>query len=80
MEGLDRVGIKWLVVDDFVADDIIATLVKHEAGRCVHIMSTDRDFYQLVNDCLLILNTRLKRSKRVFGLDEILELCGVKQS
>ena len=77
MAGLDLIGIRWFCRDDLEADDVIATLAVSEAERCIFIMSTDRDFYQLVSDSVLILNTRMRKGNRVIGRSEILERYGV---
>lgn len=34
--------------DGFEADDVIATLAKQARGRCVHILSEDKDLFQLI--------------------------------
>ncbi|ADH92621.1 DNA polymerase I [Arcanobacterium haemolyticum] len=51
-EVLNVMGISWLTVDDYEADDIVATLsARGEAeGMNVFIASGDKDSYQLVSD------------------------------
>ena len=45
----DALGIPLIGVDDFEADDVIATLSKTEAGP-IRIVTGDRDLFQLVDD------------------------------
>ena len=56
-ETLDAIGIEWLTVADFEADDIVATLSKRagEAGMHAFIASGDKDSYQLVTDSCTLL-------------------------
>ena len=51
-ETLNVLGISWLTVEDFEADDIVATLAAHAQAEGVHayIASGDKDSYQLVTD------------------------------
>ncbi|MDG4830014.1 5'-3' exonuclease H3TH domain-containing protein [Solwaraspora sp. WMMD1047] len=63
--GLDNHGIKWIEIDHEEADDVIATLVAATPPpRPVLIMSRDRDYYQLVTERVLVLNTRFRAGKR----------------
>ena len=78
LDGLDRLGIRWFYRDDSEADDVIAAVIANEAPRRIFIMSTDRDFYQIVGDTVYILNTRLKRGSQVIGPGEIAERYGVE--
>ena len=55
---LDALGVAWLTVEDFEADDIIATLAtRAEAAgaRGTLIVSSDRDAIQLVSDAVTLL-------------------------
>nr|WP_275587068.1 DNA polymerase I [Arcanobacterium pluranimalium] len=56
-ELLDTVGISWLTVEDYEADDIVATLatIGAQRGMKVFIASGDKDSYQLVNDDISVL-------------------------
>ena len=49
LELLDAFGIATVGVDDYEADDVIATLSKSEAGP-VRVVTGDRDLFQLVDD------------------------------
>lgn len=54
---LDAMGITWLAVEDFEADDIIATLATRAAadGGEALIVSSDRDAIQLVTETVTLL-------------------------
>ncbi|MFT3942644.1 MAG: DNA polymerase I [Ancrocorticia sp.] len=56
-ETLDAIGIEWLTVEDFEADDIVATLSTRAADAGMHafIASGDKDSYQLVSDSCTLL-------------------------
>jgi 5'-3' exonuclease len=49
MEVLDAIGIPLIGIDDYEADDVIATLSVREPGP-TFIVSGDRDLFQLVDD------------------------------
>ncbi|GIL29064.1 5'-3' exonuclease [Actinocatenispora comari] len=64
--GLDLCGISWIEIDTAEADDVIAALVAATpAPRPVLIMSRDRDYYQLINDRVRVLNTKFRAGKRL---------------
>jgi len=56
-EALDAMRIKWLVKEDYEADDILATLATRgeAAGYDVLVVSGDRDTFQLVSDGVTVL-------------------------
>lgn len=63
--GLDNHSIKWVEIDHEEADDVIAALVAATPPpRPVLIMSRDRDYYQLITDRVLVLNTRFRAGQR----------------
>lgn len=70
--GLDNCGIAWVELDFAEADDVIASLV-HETldTRQVIILSRDRDFYQLVNERVEILNTRFRAGQKLVKPDGV---------
>jgi len=78
LAGLDLISVRWFYRDDLEADDVVATVVANEADRRTFIMSTDRDFYQLVGESVLILNTRLRSDRRIVGPQEIIDRYGVE--
>lgn len=75
--GLELVGVPWVEIDDREADDVIASLVELERNRMAYVMSTDRDFFQIVSDRLHILNSAHPGGRRVVGADAVLERYGV---
>ena len=56
--ALDCMGIANIELTDSEADDVIATLVARAGARPVRILSTDRDYYQLVAPTTLVVNPR----------------------
>ncbi len=78
--GLDKVGVHWIEVREAEADDVIATVVHGVPDRAIAIMSADRDFYQLVTDRVLVLNTTMPRGRRLIGPKEIEARYGVPPS
>lgn len=56
-EVLDVLGIRWLTVEDYEADDIVATLARRaeELGDHVFVASGDKDSYQLVTEHCTVL-------------------------
>src|SRR4029453_15864759 len=60
----------------FEADDLIATYVRQacEAGATATIVASDKDLMQLVNDCVVMYDTRKDRK---WGSPEVIEKFGV---
>jgi len=56
-EALDAMGIKWLVKEDYEADDILATLAAQgsASGFDVRVVSGDRDSFQLIDENVTVL-------------------------
>ncbi len=74
-EAIEAFEIPFLVVDDFEADDVIATLVRRApAGTQVDIVSTDKDLLQLVSEHVNLVDPA--KYKRV-GPAEVEERYGV---
>jgi DNA polymerase-1 len=69
IRGLDAIGLHHVCIDTAEADDVIASAVQRcraqAPERPVWIMSTDRDFYQLVDERTRILNTARRPGQRV---------------
>lgn len=82
--ALTAYGVGWIEIDTAEADDVIATLVAHtrrgDPGRGVWIMSGDRDFYQLIDDHAVVLNTAMKRGRRHIGSATVLDRYRVQPS
>jgi DNA polymerase-1 len=72
----DAFGVCQIELDDFEADDLIATYARHgvEAGAKVTIVSSDKDLMQLVTDRVTMLDPIKNRS---IGADEVREKFGV---
>jgi 5'-3' exonuclease len=51
-----NLGVDYVAVDKFEADDTIAVLSKHYTDKNITIVSTDGDFLQLVRDNLYVYN------------------------
>lgn len=77
--GLDLYGLPWIEIDRAEADDVIATLVHHTRPhrRNTWIFSTDRDYYQLLDSNVRVLNTAMHPGKRHVGPDEVHARYGV---
>lgn len=70
--------VRWLESDRWEADDVIATLARSTRSRQVLIMSTDRDFYQLIGPRVRQLNTARSATRRFVTELEIAERFGVE--
>src|SRR5215468_7633389 len=75
-EAVHAFDIPCLEQAGFEADDLIATYVREtcEAGATATIVSSDKDLMQLVNDCVVMLDTM--KDRRI-GPDEVKEKFGV---
>jgi len=70
--GLDHCGVAWIELEYAEADDVIATVVHAiTAPRHVIIMSRDRDYYQLITDRVVVLNTRLRTGRKLVTPHEV---------
>jgi DNA polymerase-1 len=78
--GLAAIGVRWTEEREAEADDVIATVVHAVPDRDILVMSADRDFYQLVTDRVLVLNTAKPRGQRLIGPKEIEARYGVPPS
>jgi DNA polymerase I len=56
--ALDCTGVTNVEIADSEADDVIGTLTARADGRPVRILSTDRDYYQLIGPTTLVVNPR----------------------
>jgi DNA polymerase-1 len=56
--ALDGAGVANLETADSEADDVIATLAARAGARPVRVLSTDRDYYQLIGPSTLVVNPR----------------------
>jgi DNA polymerase-1 len=60
--ALDCAGVANLEVRDREADDVIATLASCAQERCVRVLSTDRDYFQLIGVSTTVVNPRERPS------------------
>lgn len=76
--GLTELGICWQESGDWEADDVIATYAVRARARDVLIMSTDKDFYQLLDrPRILQLNTARSAERRLITGLEVRERFGI---
>jgi DNA polymerase-1 len=75
--GLSALGVRWIELDDEEADDVIASLVRLDPARPTRIISTDRDYLQLVSDQVRLLVTAGRGGLRLLGPAEVLGRYGV---
>ncbi len=73
--ALDCAGVANLEITDSEADDVIATLAVGAEHRPVRILSTDRDYYQLIASTTLVVNPRARPS--LVGESDLLSRHGV---
>lgn len=78
--GLDAFGIPHAWLDDEEADDLIASYAHLADGREVYIFSRDKDFYQLLDDRVRLLDTGRAAEYRVVGVHEVEERFGLLPS
>jgi len=71
--GLRRLDVPWVEMEDQEADDVIASLVGLDRERRAYVMSTDRDFFQIVSGRVTVLNTARGSGRRLVGPDTVLE-------
>ncbi|MFI1189346.1 5'-3' exonuclease H3TH domain-containing protein [Streptomyces californicus] len=78
--ALDLTNVRWVEQPGFEADDVIATLttLARDSGRAVDILSSDKDYIQLLADpSVRLLNTSLAAEHRYTGGEHILPRYGV---
>ncbi|WP_456404697.1 DNA polymerase I [Hydrogenimonas sp.] len=63
IDWIEKMGLSHLSLDNFEADDVIASMVKcaREQGMKVRIVSHDKDLYQLIDDGRVVLFDPIKR-------------------
>ncbi|MFJ8856080.1 5'-3' exonuclease H3TH domain-containing protein [Streptomyces sp. NPDC102437] len=78
--ALDHSGVRWIEQNGCEADDVIATLAARARadGRAVDVMTTDKDYIQLLADpSVRLLNTGLAQDRRYTAGEHILPRYGV---
>lgn len=78
-QSLDVLGIRWFAVEDFEADDIVATLATRgqAEGMHVYVSSGDRDSFQLVTEDCTVLYPMPRADILVLDPEGIREKTGV---
>ena len=76
-EGLTLLGIGWLENTQWEADDVIDSLIAAHPARDHLIMSTDKDFYQLLSPRVSVLNTQRRVDRRRICPGEVYDKHGV---
>ena len=78
-EVLDVLGVAWLTVDDFEADDIVATLARkaQDAHMHAYVSSGDKDSYQLVTDSCTVLYPMPRSEMQVLDPEGVKAKTGV---
>lgn len=81
-QSLNAMGISWLTVEDYEADDIVATLSRRGAdgGMRVYISSGDKDSFQLVDEQCTVLYPMPRSETQVLDVDGVLAKTGVLPS
>ena len=70
-QAAERLQVSWFECVDHEADDLISTLAIQLRSSLVFIMSTDRDFYQLVDDRVKILRGAKLGKPDLVGTEDI---------
>jgi DNA polymerase I len=76
-DGLTLLGIGWIENTRWEADDVIASLIAAHPAREHLIMSTDKDFYQLLSSRVSVLNTQRRADCRRIRPAEVYDKHGV---
>lgn len=77
-DGLELIGVGWVESPAHEADDVIATLVSRAAGRPRAVLSMDKDFYQLIDEQVTVVNTVRARTRAVVDRAEVIGRYGVQ--
>jgi DNA polymerase-1 len=75
--GLDSIAIPWIELDRFEGDDVIASVAASEHGRQIVIFSSDRDFFQLLDERISIFNQAAQPGRRQVRAEHVLDRFGV---
>ncbi|USR78662.1 DNA polymerase I [Arcanobacterium pinnipediorum] len=79
-EVLDVLGISWLTVEDYEADDIVATLATRaeQSDMDVYIASGDKDSYQLVSERTSVVYPMPRAQMLLLDPDGVAQRSGVQ--
>jgi len=75
--GLDLVGIAWVEADGHEADDVVAAAITTCRRRTAFVMSSDRDFHQLLGPRTFQLLAMQPAHRRVLGVAHVQQRYGV---
>ncbi len=79
---IEAFDIPVLYVDGYEADDVIGTLAKkaEKQGFCTYMMTPDKDFGQLVSDCIWMYKPpKFGNGAEIWGVKEVCERFGVER-
>jgi DNA polymerase I len=76
-QGLNRLSIPCIEYNRYEADDVIASLIAARPNQRHVIMSTDKDFYQLLSHNVCVLNSQRRADRRIVQPSEVLHKHGV---
>lgn len=79
-DGLTAQHVQWQESGDWEADDVIATLAAGSGARETILMSTDRDFHQLIEDRSVQLNTARGEGERWITEQVVRDRFGISPS
>lgn len=65
--GCRPLGLAWVELGHEEADDVIASLVHLDPQRPPHVLSTDRDYLELVTEQVQMLNTAMRSGHRLLA-------------
>ena len=76
---LDDIGLKHLIMEDYEADDLIASAaVKlNNLGHTVYIYSSDKDLFQVVRDNIFLLRPQNRGDALLIDYEKIPSIIGV---
>jgi DNA polymerase-1 len=75
--GLSMLELSWVELDHEEADDVIASLVRLDPQWPTFVLSTDRDYLQLVSEHVRVLNTAMRSGNHLLGPTEVFDRYGV---
>jgi|GEM_PF-6786114 len=76
--ALSALRVKCIESETIEADDLIAGICATSPKRPVRILSADKDFYQLVDDRVKIINTQMKTEQKLVDAVYIAERFGIE--
>lgn len=75
--GLTLQGVRWFEFDDAECDDLVCTLIATNAQRRCYVISTDKDYYQLVGPTVSVLDTTRSLAAHAITAASIIDRFGV---